>query len=111
MDGVGAKKMGLNPDDPGIGRFLPLAVEALGKRQVHWVGDQSVYEPWENVSEVFIQSLDVIEEAYAFSNWWFSGLTAMDEYFAYKVRALPLLILRRALAPIKRWVYKYDYLP
>ena len=111
VDWVGAKKMGLNPDDPGIGRFLPLAVEAFGKPQVSWVGDQSVYEPWENVSEVFIQSLDVIEEAYAFSNWWFSALTAMDKYFAYKTRALPLLILRRFLAPIKRWVYKYDYLP
>jgi uncharacterized protein (DUF362 family) len=110
VDWVGAKKMGLNPDDPLIGRFLPLAVEAFGKPEVQWVGDQSVYDPWENVSEVFIQSLDVIEEAYAFSDWWFSGLTAMDRYFAFKRSAWPILALRAILAPFKRLFYRYDYL-
>lgn len=111
VDWVGAKKMGLDPDDPKIGRFLPLAVEAFGKPRVNWVGDKSVYEPWENVSELFIQSLDVIEEAYAFSNWWFSCLTAMDKYFSFKIRALPILVVRKVLAPIKRIFYTYDYLP
>jgi uncharacterized protein (DUF362 family) len=111
VDWVGAKKMGLDPDDPKIGRFLPLAVEAFGKPEVNWVGDKSVYEPWENVSEIFIQSLDVIEEAYAFSNWWFSCLTAMDKYFSFKIRALPILIMRKILSPFKRIFYRYDYLP
>jgi len=111
VDWVGAKKMGLDPDDPKIGRFLPLAVEAFGKPKVNWVGDKSVYEPWENVSELFIQSLDVIEEAYAFSNWWFSCLTAMDKYFSFKIRALPILVVRKILSPIKRIFYRYDYLP
>jgi uncharacterized protein (DUF362 family) len=110
VDWVAAKKMGLDPDDPRIGRFLPLAVEAFGKPEINWVGDKSVYEPWQNVSEVFIQSLDLIEEAYAFSDWWFSGLTAMDEYFAFKKRALPILILRKILSPFKRIFFKYDYL-
>ena len=110
VDWVGAKKMALDPDDPKVGRFLPLAVEAFGKPEINWVGDKSVYAPWQNVSEVFIQSLDIIEEAYAFSDWWFSGLTAMDEYFAFKKRALPIIILRRLLKPIKRIFYKYDYL-
>jgi uncharacterized protein (DUF362 family) len=111
VDWVGAKKMGLDPDDPKVGRFLPLAVEAFGKPKVNWVGDKSEYEPWENVSELFIQSLDVIEEAYAFSNWWFSCLTAMDKYFGFKIRALPILVVRKVLAPIKRIFYRYDYLP
>lgn len=110
VDWVGAKKMGLDPDDPKVGRFLPLAVEAFGRPEINWVEDKSVYDPWENVSEVFIQFLDIIEEAYAFSDWWFSGLTAMDEYFAFKKRALPIVILRRLLKPIKRILYKYDYL-
>ena len=111
VDWVGAKKMGLDPDLPRVGRFLPLAVEAFGKPEVNWVGDKSVYEPWQNVSEIFIQSLDIIEEAYAFSDWWFSGLTAMDKYFAFKKRALPILILRKILMPFKRLLFKYDYLP
>jgi uncharacterized protein (DUF362 family) len=110
VDWVGGKKMGLDPDDPKVGRFLPLAVEAFGKPEINWVGDRSVYEPWQNVSEVFIQSLDIIEEAYAFSDWWFSGLTAMDKYFAFKKRALPIIILRKVLMPIKRLFFKYDYL-
>lgn len=110
IDWVGAKKMGLNPDDPQVGRFLPLAVEAFGTPEINWVGDKSVYEPWENVSEFFIQSLDIIEEAYAFSDWWFSGLTAMDKYFPFKKRAWPIRILRKILKPVKRIFFKYDHL-
>jgi len=110
VDWVGAKKMGLDPDDPNVGRFLPLAVEAFGKPEVNWVGDTSVYDPWENVHEAFIKSLDILEEAYAFSDWWFSGLTAMDKYFAFKKTALPILVLRWLLAPIKRIFFRYDYL-
>ncbi len=110
VDWVGGKKMGLDPDDPKVGRFLPLALEAFGKPEINWVGDRSVYEPWQNVSEVFIQSLDIIEEAYDFSDWWFSCLTAMDKYFAFKKRALPIIILRKVLKPIKRLFFKYDYL-
>lgn len=111
VDWVGARKMGLDPDDPQIGRFLPLAVEAFGKPRIIWVGDQSEYEPWQNVSGVFIKSLDIIEEAYAFSNWWFAGLTAMDDYFRFKWRAWPVRLLRIVLAPFKRLIFKYDRLP
>ena len=110
VDWVGAQKMGLNPDDPRVGRFLPLAVEAFGKPEINWVGDKSVYDPWKNVDEVFILSLDIIEEAYAFSDWWFSGLTAMDKYFAFKKKGWPILILRKVISPIKRIFFKYDYL-
>ncbi len=110
VDWVGARKMGLDPDDPKVGRFLPLAVEAFGKPEVNWVGDKSLYEPWQNVNEIFIQSLDLIEEAYAFSDWWFSALTAMDKYFALKKKAWLLIIVREILKPFKRIFYKYDYL-
>jgi len=110
VDWVGAKKMGLDPDDPKVGRFLPLAVEAFGKPEVVWIGDKSPYAPWKNVSEFFIQSLDIIEEAYAFSDWWFSGLTAMDPYFPFKKTAIPILVLRKLLAPVKRMVFRYDQL-
>lgn len=110
VDWVGAKKMGLDPDNPKVGRYLPLAVEAFGMPEINWVGDKSVYEPWQNVSEVYIQSLDLIEEAYAFSDWWFSGLTAMDKYFAFKKKALPILVLRKLLMPFKRIFFRHDYL-
>jgi len=110
VDWVGAKKMGLDPDDPEVGRYLPLAVAAFGKPGINWVGDKSEYKPWQNVSKFFIKSLDHIEEAYAFSDWWFSGLTAMDKYFAFKKKALPIIILRKILAPIKRILFRYDYL-
>ncbi|MDH5542056.1 MAG: DUF362 domain-containing protein, partial [Nitrospinota bacterium] len=111
VDWVGAKKMGLDPDDPNVGRFLPLAVEAFGKpEEIKWVGDKSVYQPWENVSEVFIRSLDLLEEAYHFSNFFFSGVAAMDKHFSYKVTALPNLLLRKFLIPFKKIFYKYDHL-
>jgi len=110
VDWVGAKKMGLDPDNPRVGRFLPLALEAFGKPEIKWVGDRSLYDPWKNTSEIYIQSLDIIEEAYAFSNWWFACLTAMDKYFALKMTALPILIVRKLLKPIKRIFYKHDYL-
>jgi uncharacterized protein (DUF362 family) len=110
VDWVGARKMGLDPDDPQVGRYLPLAVEAFGKPEIIWLGDKSTYEPWKNVSESIIKSLDILEEAYAFSDWWFSGLSAMDRYFAFKKKALPIYILRKILAPLKRIVYRYDYL-
>ena len=108
VDWVGAKKMGLDPDDPQVGRFLPLAVEAFGKPEIIWLGDQSVYEPWENVSEAVIKSLDFIEEAYVFSDWWFSILTGMDKYFTFKKKSWVVLLLRKLMAPVKRILYRYD---
>lgn len=110
VDWVGAKKMGLDPDDPKVGRYLPLAVEAFGRPTVEWVGDKSQYDPWVNVSQFFTASLDVVEELYAFSNFFFAGFTAMDKYFAFKWRGAPVILLRKILAPLKRIFFKYDYL-
>jgi len=110
IDWVGAKKMGLDPDDPKVGRYLPLAVKAFGRPTVDWVGDKSEYDPWVNVSQFFTASLDVVEELYAFSNFLFAGVTAMDEYFAFKWRGAPIILLRKILAPFKRIFFKYDYL-
>lgn len=109
VDWVGAKKMGLDPDAPHVGRFLPLAVEAFGRpERIDWIGDQSIYKPWANVSEVFIKSLDLLEEAGAFADWWAGCLTAVDPYFKYRLTGLPGLIMRRILAPVKRLFFRYD---
>ena len=109
VDWVAANKMGLDPDAPGVGRFLPLAIEAFGRpERIDWIGDKSVYDPWTNVSELFIKSLDTLEEAEAFSDWWFSCLTAMDPYFKYKLTGAGALVMRKILAPIKRLFFRYD---
>ncbi|MGD0837349.1 MAG: DUF362 domain-containing protein, partial [Polyangia bacterium] len=110
VDWVGAKKMGLDPDHPRVGRFYPLAVRALGQPTVEWLGDKSVYPGWRNVSPVFIYALDLIEEAYAFSNWCFSVLTAMDERFPFMRRGFFTLLARKVLAPVKRLLYPHDVL-
>ena len=110
VDWVGAKKMGLDPDDPLVGRFLPLAMQAFGKPDVHWIGDQSIYPNWDNVSPFFIYALDLIEEAYDFSNWWFSVLTAMDEKFPFAKQDWPTLAVRKLLAPVKRLLFPHDVL-
>jgi uncharacterized protein (DUF362 family) len=109
VDWVGAKKMGLNPDDPMIGRFLPLAERAFGKPEVD-CNDLSVYRRWTNVSPIFIYSLDILEEAYDFSNWWFSVLTAHDKRFPFGKREWPTLLVRKLLAPIKRLWFPHDAL-
>jgi hypothetical protein len=109
VDWVGAKKMGLDPDAPHVGRYLPLAVAAFGRpERIDWIGDQSIYEPWTNVSEVLIKSLDLLEEAEVFTNWLFSCLSAQDAYFKYKLTALPALVVRKLLAPVKRLLFRYD---
>ncbi len=110
VDWVGAKKMGFDdPYDPQVGRFLPLAVAVFGKPEINWVGDehaQEVYQPWENVREEIIESLDVIEEAYVFSNWWFGALTSMDPYFAFTWRGWAVRSMRWLLAPFKKLFYE-----
>jgi uncharacterized protein (DUF362 family) len=109
VDWVGARKMGLDPDDPQVGRFLPLAMAAFGKPEINWVGDEharSVYQPWENVRGEIIESLDVIEEAYVFSNWWFGALTSMDPYFAFTWRGWLVRFTRWLIAPFKKLFYE-----
>jgi uncharacterized protein (DUF362 family) len=109
VDWVGAKKMGLDPDVPHVGRYLPLAVEAFGRpERIDWIGDQSIYQPWSNVSEVLIKSLDLLEEAEAFTNWLFACLSAQDAYFKYKLTARPALVVRKLLAPLKHLLFRYD---
>lgn len=102
--------MGLDPDDPSVGRFLPLAVQAFGKPEICWIGDTSTYEDWHNVAPLVIRALNLIEKSYAFSDWWFSVLTAMDEKFKFKKTDWPTLAMRRLLAPLKRLLYPHDVL-
>jgi len=71
------------------------------------------YEPHEDYIKRMDKIEDIakgyggVEEAYAFSNWWFAGLTAMDGYFRFKWKSWPLRILRLLLAPFKRLIYRY----
>ena len=110
VDWVGAKKMGLDPDDPMVGRFLPLAVQAFGRPDIRWVGDTSTYPGWHNVWRWLTGALDLIEEGYAFSNWWFSVLTAMDARFPFVPRHWATRAVRKLLAPLKRRFYPHDVL-
>jgi uncharacterized protein (DUF362 family) len=108
VDYVGAKKMGL---EPKVSRIFYLAVKNLGfPKRIDWLGDTSLYKPWENVNPVFIESLDLIEENYLFSNWFFSVITVMDDYFKFKRRTKVNLFLRKLLALFKRLFYKYGKL-
>jgi uncharacterized protein (DUF362 family) len=106
VDWVGACKMGLDPDDPLVGQFLPLAMATWGKPEINLVGDNSVYEPWENVDQSVVDSLDMIEKAYCFSTWWFGALTSMDPYFAFTWRGWAIKLMRWILAPFKRLFYE-----
>jgi uncharacterized protein (DUF362 family) len=110
VDQVGGMKMGLDPEDPSTDRCFYLAVKTLGRPNVKWIGDKSTYEPWENVSQIFIRSLDLIEEAYRFSDWWFSILSAQAEIFPFKRKTPTVLFLRWLLRPLKRIYFKYDAL-
>lgn len=110
VDWVGAKKMGLNPEDPATDRCFYHAVKAFGRPKVNWIGDQTTYAPWENVSQIFIKSLDLIEEAYRFSDWWFSILSAQDKTFPFRRKSPAVLFLRWLLRPLKRVYFKYDAL-
>jgi uncharacterized protein (DUF362 family) len=110
VDEVGCKKMGLDPYDLRIGRFYHLAVKMFGKPQINQVGDLSVYEPWENVSQIYMKSLDLIEEDYHFSDWGFSILTACSSAFPFKVSKSSVLFFRWLLRPLKRMYYRYDAL-
>lgn len=102
VDWVGASKMGL---DPMVGRFLPLAVEAWGLPIIDCIGDESEYHPWENAEVPVIEALDVIEEAYAFSDWAFSTLVFMDPFFPAKRQTVLVKFMRWILRPIKRTIY------
>ena len=110
VDWVGAKKMGLDPDDPSVGRFLPLVVQAFGKPEIHWVGNKSTYEDWHNVVTPLSRALNLIEKSYAFSDWWFAVLTAMDKQFKFNKTDWPTLAMRRLLAPFKRFLFPHDVL-
>lgn len=110
VDWVGAKKMGLNTDDVHVGRFLHLAIEAFGKPDINWIGDKSEYESWRNVSTTMVYFLDLVENAYSFTNWGFAVLSACDKAFPFKIRNGFTLLLRWALSCIKRYFYRYDAL-
>jgi hypothetical protein len=112
VDTVGARKMGLDPKGKGIGRFLPLAIERFGEPMSIAVdGDESCYQPWTNVSPWMVKPLDLLEESYTLSNWWFACFSAMSKDFPPKADApWHIRFLRWSLSPLRRIVYPHDYL-
>jgi uncharacterized protein (DUF362 family) len=112
VDWVGAKKMGLDPDAAGVGRFLQLASEAFGRpKKIDWVGDESTYSPWTNVSKLLWRPLDLLEESYTLSNWWFACFSANSSDFPPRSGApWHIRLLRQALAPLKKKLFPHDYL-
>ena len=111
VDWVGATKMGLDPERPDIGRFLPLSIEAFGfPEKINWVGDKSTYDKWKKCPQFIVLFLDIIEELYSFSNWWFAVLSAQDKYFTFIVKSRSAKIARKILAPFKRFLFPYDAL-
>ena len=85
-------------------------MQAFGKPEIQCAGDMSTYPNWKNVSRFFVYSLDLLEEAYGFSNWWFSVLTAQDAFFTFTKKDWPTLVMRKLLAPFKRLLYPHDAL-
>jgi uncharacterized protein (DUF362 family) len=110
VDWVGCNKMGMDPEDPRIGRFYQLAVKTFGRPEINWVGDTSVYDPWENVSQIIIQALDIIEEDYHFADWGFSIVSACSPAFPFKGGTPSARFLRWFIRPFKSMYYKYDAL-
>jgi uncharacterized protein (DUF362 family) len=108
VDHVGAKKMGLDPEDIHVGRFYYLAVREFGRPEVRWIGDKSVYEPWENVSQLIIQALDLFEETYHFGNWWFTVLSANGREFPLRPQSATVNFLRWVFKPVKATQYWPD---
>jgi uncharacterized protein (DUF362 family) len=112
VDTVGARKMGLDPKGKGIGRFLPLAIERFGEPEsITVIGDESLYQPWTNVSPWMVKPLDLLEESYTLSNWWFACFSAMSKAFPPKADApWHIRFLRWSLSPLRRILYPHDYL-
>jgi uncharacterized protein (DUF362 family) len=112
VDTVGARKMGLDPKGKGIGRFLPLAIERFGEPEsITVLGDESRYQPWINVSPWIIKPLDLLEESYTLSNWWFACVSAMSKDFPPMADApWHIRFLRWSLSPLRRLLYPHDYL-
>jgi uncharacterized protein (DUF362 family) len=60
VDWFGATKMDL---DPMVHSLMQLAVKEWGKPVFEVIGDATPYKDWENVSDVHVESLDIIEES------------------------------------------------
>jgi uncharacterized protein (DUF362 family) len=105
VDWVGAKKMGLDPFKSCI---FELAATAFGSQDVDWVGDQSTYENWTNVSPIIDQILDVGEESYVCANWIGFLSSDMDSAFPPKITHRFALFIRRVVTSLLRIFSRYE---
>ena len=102
VDWVGASKMGL---DPMVSHYMKMAMETFGMPEIDWIGDKSEYKPWENVERVVTETVDVLEESYEVTNWFFSILNRMDPYFKPKARTRLAAFLRRLTRPVRNLIF------
>ncbi len=81
VDGIGSRKMGL---DPMKSRIFKLAVDAFGMPEVdlleiNHTDEPSMYEDWDNVPPLLDKFMDVGEEWYGPSNWLGFVSSGIDE--------------------------------
>ncbi len=104
VDWVGASKMGL---DPTISQYMRLAVQALGKPRINFIGDSNPYKPWLNVPMVLTLFTHYgLDASHYFGNLIYMSAAYMDEsHFEVKDRDFFIQAARAALDPIKKAVF------
>lgn len=102
---VGAKKMGL---DPYKGSMFEKAAIAFDLPDVDWIGDQTVYEKWNNVPPFIDRIVDVGEEGYVYANWLGFISSKMDPAFPPKTRHHFSIFIRRIATGFLGFLSRYD---
>jgi len=99
VDWVGATKMGL---DPMISEYMRLAVEALGKPKITFVGDPNPYWPWLNVPTILSLFTHYgLDSNHYFGNLFYMTGAYMDEtQFKHKSRSVFIKGAREAIKPL-----------
>lgn len=108
VDWVGAKKMGL---DPLKSCFMQLASREFGRPdKLKFIGDTSLYEPWENVEELLVEGLALTEESWIFSDWFTSVFIFADPFFPKKKTGVATQFLRRLIKPILPFFFTTEFI-
>lgn len=105
VDWVGAKKMGL---DPYRSRMFERATAILEEPDVEWIGDQSIYKDWTNVSPLIDMIVDVGEEGYVYANWLGFISSSMDPTFPPKTRHRLSLFIRTIVTAALRFLSRVE---
>jgi uncharacterized protein (DUF362 family) len=98
VDWVGALKMGLNPLKS---RFMQIAVREFGNPEgkIEFMGDDTPYYPWKNVSLFLADILALAEECWVFSHSFVSTFIFAERYFPRKPTSIVFRCLRLLITP------------